>query len=122
MELTRYEAARRALAEAHKIDEVKDIKDKAEALRLYARQRNDNVMETWVAETKLRAIRRIGELSRELEKSQPRENNGRLATSGKTAKAKILKEAGLSISTAHRCEQIAEIPAKEFERYRFSEN
>jgi N6-adenosine-specific RNA methylase IME4 len=117
MELTRYEVARRALAEAHRVDEVTVIKDKAEALRLYARQRADNALETWAAEIKLRAIRRIGELSRELEKSQPRENNGRLATSGKTAKAKILKEAGLSTSTAHRCEQIAEIPQAEFEHY-----
>jgi hypothetical protein len=116
-ELMRYEAARRALAEAHRVDEVKDIKDKAEALRHYARQRSDNELETRAAEIKLRAIRRIGELSRELEKSQPRENNGRLATSGKTAKAKILKEAGLSTSTAHRCEQIAEIPQAEFEHY-----
>jgi N6-adenosine-specific RNA methylase IME4 len=120
MELTRYEAARRALAEAHRVDEVTVIKDKAEALRLYARQRADNALETMAAEIKLRAIRRIGELSRELEKAEGFKGNQHaevVPTSGKNLKSQLLRDAGLSTSTAHRCEQIAEIPAKEFERY-----
>jgi hypothetical protein len=36
-------------------------------------------------------------------------------TGGKTAKAVVLKEAGLSTSTAHRCEEIASIKEEEFE-------
>lgn len=113
--LVRYDAARHALCEARKVDEVVDIRDKAEALRLYARQQHDVELEQWVSEIKLRAIRRIGEISRELEKGPSGRASVSLPTAGKS-KTETLKSAGISTSAAHRAEQLASIPTKQFEQ------
>ena len=108
-ELTNYDAARRALERATKIDEAKAIKDKAVALEAYARQRNDVQMEAWCSEIKIRALVRIGELSKGLEKAYAG-GRGKIALpiDGKS-KLRILKAAGISKNVAYRCEALAEI-------------
>lgn len=71
--LIKYDAARYALQECARVDEAKSILDKVEALRAYARQQKDIDMETWLAELKLRARRKIGEISKSLETVPPKE-------------------------------------------------
>lgn len=111
-ELVRYDSARMALAEASSVDDAREIRDKAAALQAYARQRSDVEMEKWVAEIKLRAHVRIGELSAELEKAPPgptpEDTSQRWELSTKAA---TLKAAGISTSVAHRAEQLAANPA-----------
>ena len=57
-----YERAKKALAECSRIDECIDWRDKAEALRSYARQAEDKELELLAKRVKIRAIRRTGEL------------------------------------------------------------
>lgn len=113
-ELQYYNAAKSALATCARVDEVKDVKDKAEAIRLYARQQSDSELERYAAMIKARAMRRLGELSADLDVHE-QAKGGRLPTSGMPTKTSVLKDAGISTSTAHRCEVIAAIPEVEFE-------
>jgi len=61
-----------------------------------------------IAEIKLRAQRRIGEISRELETAEAHGGKIWLPTGGKP-KIEIIKSVGLTKSTVNRYEHIAEI-------------
>jgi hypothetical protein len=114
--LIRYDAACRALAEAQQIDEAKDIKDKAEALRVYALQAHNPQLEADAWTIRRRAERRMGELSADLDKALPgRGVRGARLPAGGKAKGDALAAAGISTSAAHRYEQIAQMPEPEFE-------
>ena len=108
MQLVRYDALRKDLEAATRIDEVKEIKDKAAALEAYARQRHDAQMEAWLSEIKVRAGIRIGELSRELETGAGRPSKI-IPSVGKNLKATALKQAGIGKNAAYRYEALAEI-------------
>ena len=109
--LVKYDAARQALAEAHRIDEVKSIHDKAVALAAYARQAKDTEMLFWVTEIKVRAERRTGELLSEMPK-----HKGAATPLPKGNSVKKLSEHGISRKQSHHWQQLAKIPEPQFDQ------
>lgn len=107
-QLVRFEAARQALAEARTVDEVKDVRDKAEALRLYMKQAGHGLeMQNDVAEIKLRAERRAGELL-----SESIEHGGKPKSHAVT-----LADLGMSKMQSSRWQAEASVPEADFERH-----
>ena len=68
--LAKYDAMCRAIAEAHAVDEVKDIRDKAQAIEIYSRQARNFDNEVRAIEIRIRAERRVGELLAEMDRAQ----------------------------------------------------
>ncbi len=112
--LVRYDQARAALAKAHSIDELKDIKNKAHALAGYARQAKDKDLIAWATEIRVRAERRCGEMTSQITTAQ-----GRRTTSSQDAtksKEEQLADVGLTKQQASKYEQLAAIPEAKFDR------
>ena len=75
-QLVHYDAAVRELAQAHQIDEVKDLRDKAMALEAYMRQAMNTEMERKALDIRLRAERKCGQLLKEQAESGERATRG----------------------------------------------
>ena len=112
------ERARVWLATARNVDEVKDLRDKAEAIAAYKRKceagresaLDADVVVVW-------AERRIGELSRELPKaSPPGKRVEKVAPVANNSKLGTLAKQEIKPRSASRFEASASIPEKDFER------
>lgn len=118
-ELVRYDTMCRAIAAAYEVDEVKDIRDKAKAIEVYARQSKNHDAETQACRIRLRAERRMGELLATMEKAKGTRGAGRPPKGGRTEQppkdSRTLKQLGLTKDESARAQQLAAVPADEFE-------
>lgn len=114
-QLARYEQARNALAECQRVDEVKDIRDKAEAMAAYARQAKDTEMIQWVTEIKVRAERRCGELLRGMKLRDGGSARREIDPSNHVIEPPTLADMGLTLNQSSVYQQLAAMPDEHFE-------
>jgi len=115
-QLIRYEAARNALQVASTVDEVKDIRDKSEAMAAYARQAKDTELLKWATEIKVRAERRAGQMLAEMPKNPGKLRNSSLSHDATaTAEPPTLDALGVTRSDSSRWQKLAAIDEEKFE-------
>jgi len=119
VELIKYDAACRALAEAKSVDEVKDFRDKAKAIEAYAKQARNKDMQADAMEITLRAERRLGELLADAPKATGGQYGGKQPLDG-TRNApsnapQTLADMGIDKKLSSRSQKIAKIEPAQFE-------
>jgi hypothetical protein len=117
-ELIKWEAARRALAEARSVDEVKDIRDQSIAMQLYAKLSKDRQMQADAWEIRIRSERRLGGVM-EAQKETVGFNEGTKGSRVRGARVSekpTLSEAGIDKNLAHRARKLSAMSDQNFEK------
>jgi hypothetical protein len=117
--LVRYDAACRAVAECRSVDEAKDLRDKAEAMRCYARMAKNRDMEIDAAEVRIRAERKLGELIAAQKETVGLHKGGRppkTGSVGEPVSKPTLADAGIDKKLSTQAQRLAARPDAEFEQ------
>lgn len=110
-----YSAAKKAIENCVRVDECKDWADKALALKSYGKQANDKTLENKAQRIRDRAIRRGGELLKQVAaaKGGDRKSKGARVPIGRKDAAKA---AGISPVQAKQMLRVASVPEPQFEQ------
>lgn len=121
-----YANARAALAEIARIDEVKEIRDQALAMEVYAFQTRDEVLSQTAVEVHKRALRRMDELWEERRRAglvakgtrgqlSGRDASGGVSVTPPEEAAKTLEDMGIDKNLAKRMRAVGRMSADAFE-------
>ena len=116
--LTKYDPTLNVLAEAKRVGEVKDIRDKAVAMEEYARRAKNTELIERAVDTRFRAERRAGEMLVEMKARGERDDGkgNRNPTLKSHAATPKLADLGITKSEASKWQQRAKLDPDEFER------
>lgn len=119
-----YEVAKAALAHCVHIDECRDWADKAAALASYAKQANDDELMKMATRIRDRAIRRAGELLKQIEPQQGTRTDLQPTggTDSKLTRTEMARRAGMSDRQQVTAIRVANVPEDEFEAQVESDN
>jgi len=116
-----YEAAKNALAECSRIDECQEWANKAEAMASYARQAKDDTLRKMADRIQARAIRRCGELLKQVE-PQPGKRTDLRPEDGAVPRSQAATDAGLTERQRKTALRVANLSADEFNAQVESDN
>lgn len=111
----KYEAARNALAECTRVDECQEWADKAQALASYAKQADDETLRKMADRIQARAIRRCGELLKQIEPQQGGDRKSKGGQPPVDSRKSAADAAGLSEHQRKTALRVANVPAAQFE-------
>jgi hypothetical protein len=109
-----YEQAKTALAQCSRIDECQEWANKAEALASYARQADDETLFRFAKRIQGRAVRRAGELLKEINGKGNNQHSG--GTPTKLTQREAAEQAGLFKDQQVTAVRVANVPAEQFEK------
>lgn len=116
-ELVLYDHATEYLARCERVDEVREIRNRAHAIEVYSAQALNYEMEHKAARIRLRAERRCGELLKEAKKNGTRKSDGRPKKPSDDTRVspKTLAELGITYQQASDWQKLADVPKDKFE-------
>ena len=113
-ELILWNKMKNAVIECHSVDEIKQLRDKAEAYRYALKQAKESPEVIRKAEEiKLRAERRAGELLKET----PKAKGNQYSANSQAVSEQKLSDMGITYNQSSKWQKIANIPEEKFENY-----